>query len=582
MAGVVTWLAVAACTPRVPPTRVEAETVETVAVLPPLEVPPSAPVEVVEAAAPAPPPPPSFAAEAATIVRGLTLEEKVGQLMMVGFAGTAVDDDIAELVRGKRVGGVCLFRRNITGAAQTATLNDDVRELLVGGIPPFIAVDQEGGNVVRLSDGNVVLPGNMALGATRDVALAYTAGKAQGLDLWRLGFNMNLAPVLDVNTNPANPVIGVRAFGDDPTVVAALGASFIRGQQAAQIVTVAKHFPGHGAVDADSHTALPVLRVTHEEMRAQLKPFSDAMAEGLDGVMTAHVATPLLSDDGLPATLSPAVLGGLLRTELGFDGLVLTDELEMDAIGGRYGVGRAAVRAIAAGADMVLVPWRAEKKTEVWESLLHAVNTETLPMATVDAAVRRIVTAKLRRGLYAPLPPRAERLAQVGSERVAASTIAAAAVTLFRSSPSVLPLKKGRVVVVSADGSLPNALRQHTPVVSLVVPAFPRAGAATALRQKVAEVTKGADVVVLGIINRRQLELLEAIDPAQPVVVVLMGLPYLADRVGRAQAVLLTYSYRAEAAEAVANTLFGLAGAPGVLPVVLPASKGSTRPGKTP
>ncbi|HEY1088179.1 MAG TPA: glycoside hydrolase family 3 N-terminal domain-containing protein, partial [Archangium sp.] len=157
----------------------------------------------------------------------MTVEEKVGQLMMVGFAGKAVDESITQLVRGYRVGGVCVFGRNIQSAAQIGKLNDEVRALLADAVPPFIAVDQEGGNVVRISDGNLVLPGNMVLGAARSPALAYEAGLAQGEDLRRLGFNMNLAPVLDVNSNPLNPVIGIRAFGDDVGLVSELGAEFV-------------------------------------------------------------------------------------------------------------------------------------------------------------------------------------------------------------------------------------------------------------------------------------------------------------------------------------------------------------------
>ena len=195
-----------------------------------------------------------------TLLSGLSLESRVGQLMMVGFSGTEVDEDVEELVRGRQVGGVCLFKHNIRDAEQVARLNDGLRRLLVDHIPPFLALDQEGGNVVRVQDQVVVLPSNMALGATRSAELAYAAGRAQAEDLRRLGFNMNLAPVLDVNLNPRNPVIGVRSYGDSVPLVSELGRAFVRGQQDAGLVTVAKHFPGHGATDADSHTALPVMR----------------------------------------------------------------------------------------------------------------------------------------------------------------------------------------------------------------------------------------------------------------------------------------------------------------------------------
>ncbi|HEX8823440.1 MAG TPA: glycoside hydrolase family 3 protein, partial [Archangium sp.] len=337
-------------------------------------------------ASPPPEYPPELQARVEALMAGLSVEDKVGQLMMVGFAGTGVDESVETLVRGRRVGGVCLFKRNIVSGEQVARLNDGLRRLLADGIPPFLALDQEGGNVVRVRDDVVVLPGNMALGATRSAELAYAAGHAQGEDLKRLGFNMNLAPVLDVNLNPRNPVIGIRSYGDSVSLVSELGRAFVRGQQDAGLVTVAKHFPGHGATDEDSHKALPVMLESREEVLAQMEPFRAVIQDGLDGLMTAHVAVPGLTGNDVPATLSPQVLDGLLRQRLGFGGLVLTDELEMDAIAQRYGVGRAAVLAVLAGADMVLIPWRPEKKTEVYEALFAAALSGDIPRARLDEA----------------------------------------------------------------------------------------------------------------------------------------------------------------------------------------------------
>lgn len=516
----------------------------------------------------------------------LSLEQKVGQLLMVGFGGTEVDAEIEALVRGRQVGGVCLFKRNVVSAAQVARLNDSVRALLADSIPPFIAVDQEGGNVVRVADGNLVLPGNMALGATGSAKLAYQAGKAQAEDLRLLGFNMNLAPVLDVNLNPKNPVIGIRSFGDQPSQVARFGADFIKGQQDADVVTIAKHFPGHGATDADSHHALPVMKETPAELRAQLEPFQAAIAAGLDGLMTAHVAVPKFTGDELPATLSPKVLDGLLRKELGFDGLVLTDELEMEAIASRYGVGKAAVMAVQAGADMVLIPWRAEKKTEVHQALLAAARGGELSAERLDEAVRRIISVKLKRRLFEPLAPLEERLAQVGLKRAVADEIAKASVTLLRWDGEVLPLSaKQKVAVVSAEPALAHAIRARAPSASvLTVPAYASATARAEHRKRTRELAAAADVVVVGIINSRQLELVTlAASAGKPVVAVAMGLPYLGERVSEAKAVLAVYSYRESSAQAAAAALFGEAGTPGRLPVRLgryPSGHGLELPAK--
>lgn len=546
-----------------------------------VHVPPPAPAEP-------PPPPPKVAVEPVppgpestpvseptsidALLAKMTLEEKVGQLMMVGFAGKEVDPAITDLVRGYRVGGVCVFGRNVGSAAQIGKLNDDVRALLSDSVPPFIAVDQEGGNVVRIADGNLVLPGNMVLGAARQPELAYEAGRAQGEDLVRLGFNMNLAPVLDVNSNPQNPVIGLRAFSDDVALVSQLGAEFVRGQQDAQIISVAKHFPGHGAVDADSHKALPVVRAPLKEVRRQLQPFEAAMKAGLDGLMTAHIATPTLTGDDVPATLSKRVLGGVLREELRFDGLVITDELEMDAIDRHYGVGRAAVLAVNAGADMVLIPWRLEKKEEVWMALLDAARGGEISRARLDRSVRRILATKLKRGLFTPLPPLEERLAHLGEKNELALRIASAGITLLRSEPGLFPVKAKKVAVISAEVGLIHALGRRLPnLVSLAVPAMPSDASRDGLKRQARAVAEQADVVVVGVVNSRQLELVTNASLAgKPVVAVVLGQPYLAAKVHEARVVLATYSYREAATEAAAAALLGERGTPGKLPVTLP------------
>ena len=504
----------------------------------------------------------------------LSVEDKVGQLMMVGFGGTEVDESVEALVRGRRVGGVCLFRRNIANGEQVARLNDGLRRLLADGIPPFLALDQEGGNVVRVKDGVVVLPGNMALGATRSAELAYAAGLAQGEDLKRLGFNMNLAPVLDVNLNPRNPVIGIRSYGDSVPLVSELGRAFVRGQQDAGLVTVAKHFPGHGSTDADSHTALPVMRESREEVLAQMEPFRAVIQDGLDGLMTAHVAVPGLTGDDMPATVHPQVLDGLLRQRLGFDGLVLTDELEMDAIAQRYGVGRAAVMAVRAGADMVLVPWRAEKKTEVYEALMTAAWSGELPPARLDEAVRRILTSKLRRGLFEQPPLLEERLAAPPSPENAevAHRIARAAVTLLRTDSKHFPLSPGtRLGLITPERSLGEAILERSPGAQVLnVPAWPTHARRAVLRQQARRLALASDVVVVGMINSRQLELVTmAAATGRPVLVVSMGLPYLAEEADEARAVLAIYSYQPAATEAAAAALFGEIGTPGRLPVGL-------------
>jgi len=336
------------------------------------------------------PPDPELVARVDALMAGLSLEDKVGQLMMVGFAGTGVDASVESLVRGRRVGGLCLFKRNIVSGEQVARLNDDLRRLLADGIPPFVALDQEGGNVVRVRDDVVVLPGNMALGATRSAELAYAAGRAQGKDLKRLGFNMNLAPVLDVNLNPRNPVIGIRSYGDSVPLVAELGRAFVRGQQDAGLVTVAKHFPGHGDTTTDSHLTLPRLPHDLERLRqVELVPFRAFAQAGLASLMTAHVLFDAL-DPGVPATMSQRVLQGVLREELGFDGVLVSDDLEMKAIADHYSVEEATVQGTLAGVDLFLVCHRADVQRRAIEALVKAVESGRVPHQRVLEAHRRL------------------------------------------------------------------------------------------------------------------------------------------------------------------------------------------------
>jgi beta-N-acetylhexosaminidase len=566
------WLVVAAC--------VHAP----LASLDPVPLPPSAALAIVDPPDEEVAPLPSAAPVAEPVAQALlpdlearlarmSVAQKVGQLMMVGFSGLVMDPKIEELVKGRQVGGICMFKRNIADTAQIARLNDALRELLADAVPPFIAVDQEGGNVVRIADGVTVLPGNMALGATRSSKLAFEAGKAQGQDLRRLGFNMNLAPVLDVNLNPRNPVIGLRSFGDQGALVAQMGADFVRGQQEANIATIAKHFPGHGSVEADSHKALPVLQESELEVLKGLEPFSAAMKVGLDGVMTAHIAVPKITGDEIPATLSKPILTGLLRQRLGFGGLVLTDELEMEAIVERFGVGKAAVMAIKAGADMVLIPWRAEKKTEVYAALLEAATSGELPAARLDEAVRRILELKSKRGVFDVLPPIEQRLAELGSGRAVAALIASGSVTLLKADAQQFPLLKSRsIAVVTAEPSLAKAVLARAPhAQALVVPSFPEERTRNGLKLQARKLAEQAELTIVGVVNSRQLELVTiAALTGKPVVVVVMGVPYLGAQVPEAKTVLAIYSSRPSATEAVAAALFGENGTPGKLPVTIP------------
>jgi len=317
------------------------------------------------------------------------------------------------------------------------------------------------------------------------------------------------------------------------------------------------------------------MRETRAELMEQIAPFQEVIRRGLDGVMTAHVAIPALTGSAeVPATVSPQVVDGLLRKQIGFDGLVLTDELEMEAIAARYGVGRAAVMSVSAGADMVLIPWRPEKKVEVYRALLMAAQNGDIPPRRLDEAVRRIIAVKARRGLFDPLAPLPQRLHELRSRPSDVDLrIARSAVTLIRSDAGALPLpaQGKRIAVITAEASLAVAIQERAPDAQvLVVPAYPTELRRAALRARARELALSADVVVVGVINSRQLDLVTMAAAARrPVVVVSMGLPYLVERVPEAKAVLAVYSYRSSATEAAAASIFGEQGTPGKLPVSL-------------
>lgn len=267
------------------------------------------------------------------LISKMTLEEKIGQMFQVGFKGTKVTSDIKEMIEDYYVGGIIYFRRNIESLQQVSGLSNELQILSASkrpGLPLMISTDQEGGMVSRLV-GGTHFPGNMILGATRNVRLAKRDGQAIARQLKAVGINMDFAPVLDVNNNPLNLVIGARSFGGDPLLVANLGIAFIKGMQAEGVITCAKHFPGHGDTAIDSHLGLPVIKHGKEHLeKVELYPFKQAIKVGVDSIMTAHIYFPALEPrKGVPATLSYNVLTGLLRRELGFAGLIISDCMEM-------------------------------------------------------------------------------------------------------------------------------------------------------------------------------------------------------------------------------------------------------------
>ncbi|WP_256376721.1 beta-N-acetylhexosaminidase [Cohnella herbarum] len=373
----------------------------------------------------------------------LDLKEKIGQLFMCGFNGFEPTEEIIGLIKEYGIGGIIYFRRNLRDAAQVAELSAKLQD--ASSDPLFIAIDQEGGMVVRLEEGVTVMPGAMAQGAAANAELTYEAARWSGSEMREIGINMNFAPCLDVNNNPHNPVIGVRSYGEDPKRVGELGLAAILGYGEGGISAVAKHFPGHGDTAVDSHHALPV--VPHDIKRlneVELLPFRQAIERRVDAIMTAHVVFPAFEPDDIPATLSERIINGLLRNELGFEGVIVTDCLEMNAIAETIGVARGAVEAIKAGADLILVSHRSDRQKAALEAVLEAVMTGEIAESRIEEAARRNWELKLARGLFQSGIPSTNRDKAEEVQR----KLSEASVTVVKGEANLPLPRAGKTVVV--------------------------------------------------------------------------------------------------------------------------------------
>lgn len=364
----------------------------------------------------------------------MTLKEKIGQLIFTGFPSSFISGEMKRLISDYKIGNVILFAHNIENVAQLRSLCAELHKDIKGwtGLPALISIDQEGGRVVRLPADATNVPGAMAIASTGKPEHAYAAGRLTALELRALGINFNLAPVLDINNNPRNPVINVRSYGDTAEVVEKFGVQMMKGLKAGGVLACVKHFPGHGDTEVDSHIGLPSIGKSLEELeQLELKPFRKAIAQGAESVMTSHILFPMLESESVPATMSRSVITGLLKERLGFKGLVVSDCLEMDAIRKHYGTARGAVGALKAGVHMLFISHTPELVIEAVKAIEAAVRSGELPMETIDDAVARILAYKSKYGASTGMP---ERLDEVGCEthRRASSAMSKDSICLVR------------------------------------------------------------------------------------------------------------------------------------------------------
>ncbi len=321
--------------------------------------------------------------------------EEIGQLFMIGFEGTAVSADFAAFLREYQPGGVILFARNLESISQIVDLTNDLQRCSPHA-PLLIAIDQEGGRVSRLPKGFTIFPPCEVVGRCQSSDLAYTVAATTAKELIAVGINMNMSPVLDVNSNPSNPVIGDRAFGTTPDLVSELGSATIDGLQDNRVVACGKHFPGHGDTNADSHLELPVVATPRERLeQTEFPPFKRAVTQGVATMMTAHVLYRAL-DASRPATLSPTIIQKFLREELQYDGVVLTDDLEMRAIIDHYGIEDATVQAILAGCDMPLICKDRNREVAAMKAVRDAIESGEISTERFERSLTRIRRLKDR------------------------------------------------------------------------------------------------------------------------------------------------------------------------------------------
>lgn len=331
------------------------------------------------------------------LMEDMTLEEKIGQLLIVGMQGKTYGDELDRLIRQHHVGGIILLGKNISyPAGMLKLLNDSKQANTDYKVPLFISVDEEGGRVSRLPSSMKKLPAAEYFGRTGDETLAYDTGAYLAELLHAFGYNMNYAPVLDVHSNPKNPVIGDRSFSSDPNKVADIGMAVMQGMTENGIISVVKHFPGHGDTHVDSHLSLPVIDKSLAELReTELIPFQRAIEENADVIMVAHIMFPEL-DDKYPSSLSEKIITGLLREEMNFEGVVITDDMTMGAIVNDYTVPEAAVQSFLAGSDLLLIAGDYENQMGTINALMAAVQEGKISEERINESVKRILTLKER------------------------------------------------------------------------------------------------------------------------------------------------------------------------------------------
>jgi beta-N-acetylhexosaminidase len=523
----------------------------------------------------------------------LSLRQKAGQVVMPWISGASIAENRAEFnrmvnwVERDQVGGLIVS----TGAPRALAEKLNAAQSRAA-LPLLIVSDLETGPSMRLRPGGTDIPPAMAIGAAGDESLARAAGRLTGIEARAVGIHVTLGPVLDVNSNPNNPIINVRSFGEDPELVSRMASAWIAGAREGGLQAVGKHFPGHGDTETDSHLGLAAIPGDSARLHSvELVPFRDAVRQGMEGVLVGHIAvTGLEGRNAPPASLSPRIVNGLLRNEMGFGGLVITDALNMGGVTRHFSVAEASIRALEAGADILLQP---PGSSSVIDAIVGAVQSGRLAPETLDAATRRVLAAKARAGLAEGARVDAAALqGRVGAaeHRAVARGIAERSITLVRDAPGLVPLAPGGEILhimYTGSGGAGGGLTQELAAAGVRVQQV-RAGANStraelnALRSR----AQAADLVLVSVaiaphqyralgLNAAFGEMVESLAArGTPVIAVSMGSPYVLDAFPSVPTYLLAWSSSDGSQRAAARALLGRSPISGRSPVSLGAGLG--------
>ena len=477
------------------------------------------------------------------ITQAMTDDELLGQVLFMGWQGVGPSKEILRWIAERGIGGIKIFPRNV---ADLPSLAGDIARMQRlarrnrFAIPLFVATDQEGGWVRQIKDETSVSPGNLALGASNMPIDAYRTGVYLGRELAALGINMDFAPTADTYSNPEASVIGPRSFGSDPATTGLLSAAYARGMQSAGVVTTAKHYPGHGSADSDSHGHLPKIDVTLDQLlNRDLVPYRILIREGIPAIMTGHLAFPRILGNLTPSSLSPMLLEDVLRKQLGFQGLLITDDMEMEGVlSGGLDTPQACRAALAAGNNMVLISHTPSVQEKTWTYLRAAMRTDARLRADIVDSARRVLVTKLTyfRDAHAPLipdPAAVKSLVPADGARTFFFQSASRAVTLLAAARVPLRLTaRSRVLLVGQYGEfLAEGLRRYPKADTYLYPFSPFYSARPEDIAAVRAKAQGYDTVIFCLANFNSLDVLKRLQPLGERVIVISCLSpvYLAD-----------------------------------------------------